>query len=95
METVFQYIRSEYAILVAILYCIGGVLKNTDAIANKWIPCILTVVGIALACLSAIGQATAPYNVASIIYDAVGQGVLCAGMSVYLHQMIKQTGTGK
>lgn len=94
MEYISQFIDTQYAILVAILYCAGSAIKMTGKVNCRWIPLILTVLGIALAALSVFGGGEYG-SVASGMYHAAGQGILCAGMSVYLNQMIKQAGKGK
>lgn len=94
MEIISQYIEPQYAILVAVLYCVGGVIKRTDAVNCRWIPAVLTLIGIGLAALNTFGSG-AYDSVAAGLYQSVGQGVLCAGMSVYLNQLIKQTGCKK
>lgn len=94
MEIITPYIDPQYAILVAVLYCVGEAIKRTDAINCRWIPFVLTLIGIGLAALYAFGSGLY-ISAAAALYQAVGQGVLCAGMSVYLNQLIKQSGCRK
>lgn len=94
MDYISQYIDPQYAILVAILYCAGSAIKRTGKVSCHWIPTILTVLGIILAGLSVFGSSSYG-SIPSALYQAAGQGILCAGMSVYLNQMVKQTGKGK
>ncbi len=93
MELVSKYIMSQYAVLVAVLYCLGLVLKAVVKFPNQFIPLTLTVFGIALACLSAVSRYSEYANAAAIIYDGVAQGILCTGMAVYFHEVFTKTMT--
>ena len=83
-----QYIRPELLILVPVLYILGEIIKKTGAIKNNWIPAILGVVGIVLSAIYV--WAVSGFSVMAI-FVAVTQGILVAGASVYLDQIIKQT----
>ena len=52
MEELTQYIKADFAVLVAVLYCIGRGLKAIQRFPNQFIPLALTFCGIGLACLS-------------------------------------------
>ncbi len=91
MELISEFILSQYAILVAVLYCLGMALKSVVKFPNQFIPLTLTVFGIALACLSAASRHSEYANVAAIIYDGVAQGILCTGMAVYAHEVFTKT----
>lgn len=86
-----NYIKPELLILVPVLYIAGTILKNAQAVPDKYIPAILGGAGIALSLLYVI--ATEGLNGVSI-FTAITQGILTAGASVYSHQLIKQM-TGK
>lgn len=89
MQEVSQFIKPDYAILVAVLYCLGCGLKALKKFPNQWIPFVLTVCGVGLACLSVLARFSEYANLAAAIYDGVVQGVLCTGMSVYTNEVIK------
>ena len=38
MDYLSQFIDPQYAILVAILYCVGSVIKRTEKVNCRWIP---------------------------------------------------------
>jgi Mn2+/Fe2+ NRAMP family transporter len=77
----FQKLIIEQAlILIPALYIIGMFLKNTPAIKDWTIPYILLVLGI-IGAIALIGL-----NVQAII-----QGILVAGVTVFGNQLIKQT----
>ena len=83
MEQISQYIQAEYAILAAVLYCLGRALKSVKKFPNQFIPLALTVCGVALACLSVVSRYGEYANWAAALFDGVVQGVLCTGMAVY------------
>lgn len=87
-----QYIKPELLILIPVLYLIGAGIKKSN-IPDKFIPLILGVCGVLLAVIYLI--ATTPIvstqEVATAIFTAITQGILCAGASVYVNQLIKQS----
>lgn len=75
-----DFIVEQALILIPALYIIGLILKSTDKIKDWTIPWILLVIGIA-ASIALMGL-----NINAII-----QGVLVTGATVYTNQLIKQT----
>ena len=92
MELFKDFIRPELLILIPVLYLIGTGIKRSE-IRDKWIPWILGGCGIALASMYifAMTPILVMADVLSAIFAAVTQGVLCAGASVYVDQLIKQS----
>lgn len=88
-----EYIKPELAVLAIVLYIVGIALKKSS-LADKWIPWILGGAGVALAVVWVC--ATSPLGTAQevlmAVFAAVTQGILCAGASVYVNQLIKQSG---
>lgn len=78
---ILSYITENALILIPVLYVIGRMLKNTEKINNKYIPIILLPIGVGLS----MGIAGA------ITVDAVIQGILVTGATVYTDQLIKQS----
>ena len=74
-----KYVTENALVLIPVLYVIGSILKGTEKIKDKYIPIILLPTGIALAI--AIG---------GVSVDAVIQGILVTGATVYGNQLIKQ-----
>ena len=81
---VSQYITQNALILIPVLYIIGMIIKNTDKISDKYIPLILLVFGIA-----------GSMGIIGVNANAVIQGVLVTGATVYTNQLIKQTANDK
>lgn len=96
MELFKDFIRPELLILIPVLYLIGIGIKKSE-IRDKWIPFILGGCGIALAStyIFAITPVLVLTDILSAIFAAVTQGILCAGASVYVDQLIKQSQKGE
>ena len=78
---IIGYIMDNALILIPALIVIGAIIKQIEAIPNKWIPLILLPLGIAGAL--ALGGLSA---------DSVIQGILVTGAAVYGNQLVKQLG---
>ena len=87
-----EYIKPELLILVIVLYFLGVAIKNTEAIKDKYIPLVLGFVGIIFSAIYVVATSTiASYqDVLTIIFTSIVQGILVAGASVYVNQLIKQ-----
>ena len=94
MEQILQYVKTDYAILAAVLYCLGRVLKAIEKFPNQFIPLALTACGVVLACLSAISRSGDYANWAAALFEGVVQGILCTGLSVYLNEILAHWGAG-
>lgn len=87
-----EYIRPELLILAIVLYFLGVAIKNTEVIKDKYIPLVLGLVGIIFSAIYVVATSTiASYqDVLTIIFTSIVQGILVAGASVYVNQLIKQ-----
>ncbi|HAY3897726.1 TPA: phage holin family protein [Escherichia coli] len=74
-----NYITENALILIPVLYIIGMILKGVERIKDKYIPLILLPIGMGLA------MALMGININAII-----QGILVVGVSVYTNQLVKQ-----
>ena len=90
---VMEYIKPELLVLIPVLYLIGMAVKKSN-IADKNIPWILGGVSVALSALWILATAfpATAADAALAIFTAITQGVLIAGASVYVNQLVKQTG---
>ena len=91
-DQLLQYVDPALTILIPVLFLAGLGIKHTQAIADKWIPLLLGVAGVALSLIWVIanGTYTGPRDVLLAAFTAVCQGILCAGAAVYCHQLGKQ-----
>ncbi|MBR3423801.1 MAG: phage holin family protein [Clostridia bacterium] len=86
-----DFIKPELLILIPVLYCIGAGIKKS-AFKNAYIPFILGGAGVVLSAiyLFASEPISNAQEVATAIFTAVTQGVLCAAAAVYTNQLFKQ-----
>lgn len=93
MEQIMNYVKPELIVVAVVLYFIGIGLKKAEAIPDKFIPLILGGIGIVLCAIWVF--ATCPLdsgqNIAMAIFTAIIQGILVAGLSTYVNQIIKQS----
>ena len=89
-----DYVQPELLVVAIVLYFIGVWLKNSEAIKDKLIPLINGALGIFICavyvfatCSCSTGQ-----EIAMAVFTAITQGILVAGLSTYVHQLIKQSG---
>ena len=75
-----DYIIGDALILIPALYILGMVVKNIQAIPDKFIPLILLPFGVVGAGL------LMGFSASSVI-----QGILVTGAAVYANQLVKQT----
>lgn len=92
IEMLKEFIRPELLVLIPVLYFIGKGLKKAQTFADKYIPLALGGFGVALAALWVVATSTiaSPQDGALSVFTAIVQGVLVAGASVYIDQLIKQ-----
>lgn len=90
---IMEYIKPELLVLVPVLYIIGAAIKKSG-IKDKFIPFILGGVSIVLSALWVIANGNFTTNAEAVlaVFTAITQGVLIAGASVYVNQIIKQGG---
>lgn len=93
VSNIVEYIKPELLILIPVLYLLGLGIKKS-AVPDNLIPLILGGVGIVLSAVYLFSVVPVP-SVATVVFTAVTQGILCAGASVYIDQLIKQAKKGK
>lgn len=71
---------------------VGMAMKKTEAISDKYIPVTIGTIGILLCGIWVV--ATSPMGgmqeIAMAVFTAIVQGILVAGLSTYVNQVIKQ-----
>ena len=89
-----DYVKPELLVVAVVLYFVGAWLKQSETVKDKYIPLINGGIGIAIcaiyvfaSCVCASGQ-----DVALAVFTAITQGILVAGLSTYVNQLLKQSG---
>lgn len=92
-EMLNEFIKPELMVLIPVLYLLGIALKNSK-VANKHIPWILGTVSIILSLLFIVSTSVINgwKDTLMMLFIGITQGVLCAGASVYVNQLVKQYG---
>lgn len=88
MMNIEMYVKPELLIVAVVLYVLGLMIKQTKKVKDKYIPIILGVIGI-LVCFVYV-FAIEPFSLMGV-FTALTQGVLVAGVAVYVNQVIKQS----
>lgn len=76
---ILNYVIEEALILIPVLFVLGAIIKKTPNVKDWIIPYVLLIVGVVLT-VAMLG-----YTVEAII-----QGILVTGATVFSHQLIKQ-----
>lgn len=94
MEQIMNYVKPELVVVALVLYFVGVWLKKSETIADKYIPIILGVIGIVICGIYVIATCSlsGTQNIAMAVFTAIVQGILVAGLSTYVNQIIKQVG---
>ena len=92
MEQITNYVKPELIVVAIALYFVGMALKQAQAVKDKYIPLILGGISIVICaiyvfatCACGTGQ-----DIAMAIFTAITQGILIAGLSTYVNQIVKQ-----
>ena len=92
MEQIMNYVKPELIVVAIVLYFCGMELKQTQMVKDKYIPMLLGAGGIVLCGIWVL--ATSPLGngqeIAMAVFTAIVQGILMAGLSNYVNQIIKQ-----
>lgn len=93
VEMLKEYIKPELLILAVVLYFVGMGIKNTELIKDKYIPIILGIAGVLISGIYIVATSTINgyQEVLTVIFTSIVQGILVAGASVYINQVIKQS----
>ena len=92
MEQLMSYVKPELLVVAVVLYFVGMGLKKAQYFADKHIPAVLGISGCVFSALYVIGTCPikTPQEIAMAVFTALVQGILVAGLSTYVHQLIKQ-----
>lgn len=91
---IMSYVRPELLVVAVVLYFLGIWLKQAAFIKDKYIPLVLGIVGIFVCGIyvASVAAFTTAQDILSAIFAAITQGILVAGLSNYVNQIIKQIG---
>ncbi len=94
MEQIMNYIKPELIVVAVVLYFAGMWLKKAQAVKDKYIPLILGGIGIILCAIWVFATSTigTGQDIAMAVFTAIVQGILVAGVSTYINQIVKQAG---
>lgn len=92
MEQIMNYVKPELVVVAVVLYFVGMALKKSQTVADKYIPIVLGALGMIICGIYVVATCSLSgvQNVAMAIFTAVVQGILVAGLSTYINQIIKQ-----
>lgn len=92
MEQIMNYVKPELVVVAVVLYFIGIALKKSQTVADKYIPIVLGALGMIICGIYVVATCSLSgmQNVAMAIFTAIVQGILVAGLSTYINQIIKQ-----
>ena len=92
-EMLKEFIKPELLVLIPVLYLYGMALKKSQ-VADKHIPWLLGVFSVVLSFLliGATSVIEGWKETLLAIFSGLTQGILCAGASVYVNQIVKQSG---
>lgn len=92
MEQITNYVKPELLIVAVVLYFVGMGLKHAQAVKDKYIPLILGGIGIILCAVWVIASCPLKtgQDIAMAVFTAIVQGILIAGLSTYVNQVVKQ-----
>jgi len=85
---ILNYIQPEMFILIPVLIVFGLILKSIPNIKDWTIPIVLGILGVIIAIL--IVCLKKGFEAENIL-NGILQGILCAGMAVYVHQLTIQS----
>lgn len=94
MERIIHYVKPELLVVTVVLYFIGMGIKKSESIKDKYIPMILGILGIVICGIYVFATCTCEdgKQIGMEIFTAITQGILVAGLSTYINQIIKQSG---
>lgn len=92
MEQLVNYVKPELLVVAVVLYFVGMGLKKAQYFADKHIPAVLGAAGCVLAALYVCGttQVANIQEASMAVFTSIVQGLLVAGFSTYVNQLIKQ-----
>ena len=93
LQQIVNYVKPELIVVAIALYFVGMALKQAQAVKDKYIPLILGGISVVICAMYVFATTTlgTPQDIVMAIFTAIVQGILVAGLSTYVNQLIKQT----
>ncbi len=94
MAEIINYIKPELVTAAVALYLLGQWIKQSQTIKDKYIPLVNGIVGIILCGVYVLSvcEVETLQQISTAVFVAITQGILVAGLSTYVDQLIKQSG---
>lgn len=91
-EVIKEYVKPELLIVAIVLFFIGKGIKNSKVIKDKYIPIILGIIGVVISAIYVVATSEiAGYqSILMMIFTAIVQGIILAGLAVYANENITQ-----
>ena len=92
MEQITNYVKPELVVVAIALYFVGMALNQAQTVKDKYIPLILGGISSAICAMYvfATSSCSTPQDIVMAIFTAITQGILIAGLSTYVNQIVKQ-----
>lgn len=90
-EALKEFVKPELLVLVPVMYLFGVMFAKSE-IKNKYIPSLLGCISIVLCLMVVLSSASLDrwQDFMMAAFSGITQGVICAGVSVYFDQIVKQ-----
>ena len=91
-EVIKEYVKPELLIVAIVLFFIGKGIKNSKVIKDKYIPIILGIIGVVISAIYvlATSEIAGYQSILMMIFTAIVQGIILAGLAVYANENITQ-----
>lgn len=89
---IMNYVKPELIIVAIVLYFLGMWFKQATFLKDKYIPLMLGIIGIFICGIwvTATASFATSQDIAAAIFASITQGILVAGLSTYVNQLLKQ-----
>lgn len=89
---IMNYVKPELFVVAIVLYIVGAALKKAQTVKDNAIPFILGAGGIILSAIWVLANSPlgTTQEVLMAVFTSIVQGILVAGLSTYVNQLIKQ-----
>lgn len=93
MDQIMNYVKPELIVVAIALYLLGMWLKQASFIKDKYIPLVLGITGIFVCGIwvSSTAALSTGQDIMAAVFASITQGILVAGLSTYVNQIIKQS----